>query len=47
MSPEQKETWKGVGNLAVTGGLIFLGWKFISTAFKALSKSGREKLDKE
>lgn len=47
MSPEQKETWKGVGNLAVTGGLIFLWWKFISTAFKALSKSGREKLDKE
>ena len=47
MSPEQKETWKWVGNLAVTGGLIFLGWKFISTAFKALSSSGREKLNKE
>ena len=47
MSPEQKETWKGVGNLAVTGGLIFLWWKAISTAFKALSKSWREKLDKD
>lgn len=47
MSPEQKETWKGVGNLAVTGGLIFLWWKAISTAFKALSKSGRKKLNEE
>ena len=45
MSPEQKETWKGVGNLAVTGGLIFLGWKAISTAFKALSSKGRKDLN--
>ena len=45
MSPEQKETWKWVGNLAVTGGLIFLGWKAISTAFKALSSKGRKDLN--
>ena len=45
MTPEQKQTWEGVGNLAITGATIFVGWKFLSTAWKALSKKGREDLD--
>ena len=43
MKPEQKQFWWGVGNLAVTGGAIFLGWKMIYSAFKMVFKSDKEK----
>ncbi|MFA6256344.1 MAG: hypothetical protein WC606_04110 [Candidatus Absconditabacterales bacterium] len=43
MKPEQKQFWSGVGNLAVTGGAIFLGWKMLSSAFKMVFKSDKEK----
>jgi len=43
MKPEQKQFWWGVGNLAVTGGAIFLGWKMLSSAFKMIFKSNKEK----
>jgi len=41
MKPEQKQFWSGVGNLAITGGAIFLGWKMISSAFKMIFKSDK------
>ena len=44
MNDGQKETRKGIGNLAITGGLIFAWWKFISNAFKVFSKKWREDL---
>lgn len=43
MRPEQKQFWWGVGNLAITGGVIFLGWKMLSSAFKMVFKSSKEK----
>ncbi len=42
MRPEQKQFRSGVGNLALTGWLIFVGWKMISSAFKLMSKNGRK-----
>jgi len=41
MKPEQKQFRSGVGNLAVTGGMIFIGWKMISSAWKLLT--GKDK----
>jgi len=43
MKPQQKQFWWGVGNLALTGWIIFIGWKMISSAFKLLSEKGRSK----
>ena len=41
MKPEQKQFWWGVGNLAVIWGMVFVGWKMISSAFKLMTKNGR------
>lgn len=41
MKPEQKQFRWGVGNLAITGWMIFVGWKMLSSAFKLLTKKGR------
>lgn len=43
MKPEQKEFWAWAGNLAITWGAIFLGWKMLSSAFKMAFKSNKEK----
>ena len=42
MKPEQKQFWWGVSNLAVTGGVIFLWWKMISSAYKMIFKSDKK-----
>ena len=42
MKPEQKQFWSGIGNLAVTGGVVFLGWKMLSSAFKMVFKSDKK-----
>lgn len=41
MKPEQKQFWWGVGNLAVMWWMIFVWWKMLSSAFKLLTKKGR------
>jgi hypothetical protein len=41
MTASQKQTWKGVGNIVATAGLVFVGWKMLSSAFSLLSKEGR------
>lgn len=43
MTESQKQMRWWVGNLALTGGIIFVGWKMISSAFKLLGKKGRNK----
>ncbi len=39
MTPEQKQFRWGVGNIAVLGGIGFLGYKMISSAFRMIFKS--------
>ena len=41
MTASQKQTWKWVGNIVATAGLVFVGWKMLSSAFSLLSKEGR------
>lgn len=44
MSPEQKNFWWGTANLAMIGGMAFLGWKFFRNAIKLFSKKWRGEL---
>ncbi len=41
MKPEQKQFWWGVGNLAMTAGVVIVWRKMISSAFKMIFKSGK------
>ncbi len=43
MKPEQKQFRGGVWNLALTGWMVFLWWKMVSSAFKMIFKSNKEK----
>lgn len=43
MKPHQKQFWWWVGNVAMIGGLAFVGWKMLSSAFKVVFKSNKEK----
>lgn len=43
MTSEQKQFWSGAGNVAVAAGGIFLGWKMLSSAYKMVFKSDKEK----
>lgn len=44
MTPEQKGFWWGAANLAMIGGIAFLGWKFLRSSFKLFSEKGRAEL---
>lgn len=37
MKPEQKQFWWGVGNVALVGGMIFVWWKMISSAWNLVT----------
>lgn len=43
MKPNQKQFWWGVGNVAMIGGMIFIGWKMIKSAFSIVFKSDKDK----
>lgn len=45
MKPEQKQFRSGVGNLAVTGGMIIVGWKMLKSAWNLITE--KNKWDKE
>ena len=42
MKPNQRAFLSGVGNLALTAGTIFIGWKMISSAFKLIIGSDKD-----
>jgi len=43
MTGNQKQFWWGVGNVAMIGGLAFVWWKMIKSAFNIVFKSNKEK----
>lgn len=43
MSRKQKQFWWGVGNVALIGGLAFVWFKMIKSAFNLFTKDGRNK----
>jgi len=42
MKPEQKQFWWWVGNLAITGWMIFVGWKMIKSAWNLITGKNKD-----
>ena len=43
MTPEQKQMRGGVGQLALTAGAIFVGWKMLKSAFNLVTGAHKGK----
>lgn len=46
MSDKQKKTWEWVGNIALTGWMIYVWWKMVSSAWKLLWGSAKDEKEK-